>query len=376
MSFIKHEGISRRCALKAIGTTAGVLAFSCGFPLVSPSVLALEARLRDIASRKGLLYGCATTKEHLTQDKAFASLLVQQVDLLVPEADMKWKALEPTPGTFNFDSGDWLLNFARNNKLRMDGSVLVWHEALPSWFTNIDPKKARSAMIDHIRKVVGHYKGKVFSWTVVNEGVAFRGSGEEMKDTPFLRLLGPDYVDIAFRTAAEADSNVMLVYNDNHLEYDIPEDEYRRNVLLKLLKTWLGKGIPIHALGIQSHLRTGNVPFSAKKLRDWLKAVADLGLKIVISELDVTEKDSDKDISTRDQRIAAEVRRYLDVVLQEKAVVSVITWGLSSRYTWLTYSFPRADRQPLRPLPYDNELKPTRVWQALNDAFESAPTRS
>lgn len=373
---MKHADITRRRALKTLGAAASAIALSYGFPTLAPSALALEARLRDTASKKGLLYGCATTKEHLTQDRAFASLLVQQADLLVPEADMKWKNLEPSPGNFNFDAGDWLLNFARGNNLRMDGSVLVWHEALPEWFSTIDPKNARSAMVNHIRNVVGHYKGKVFSWTVVNEGIAFRESREEMKDTPFLRSLGPEYVDIAFRTAAESDPDVMLIYNDNHLEYDIPEDEYRRNVLLKLLKTWLRKGTPIHALGIQSHLRTGNVQFSAKKLRDWLQAVADLGLKIVISELDVTEKDSDKDLNRRDQAIADEVKRYLDVVLQQKAVVSVITWGLSSRYTWLTYSFPRADRQPLRPLPYDAGLKPTRVWQALNQAFEGAPSRS
>jgi endo-1,4-beta-xylanase len=366
--------VTRRHALRLLGTAAGASLIGGALSPATTVVHALENTLKDAAQKKGLLYGCATTKEHLTGDQAFASLLAKQCALLVPEADLKWKNLEPAVNQFSFETGDWLLNFARTHGLKMDGSVLVWHEALPRWFESLSPMNARAVLVNHIHKIVDHYKGKLQSWTVVNEAVAFRGSGE-LKDTPFLRLLGADYVDLAFNAAAEADPNVMLVYNDNHLEYDIPEDEYRRKILLKLLRGWRVRRIPIHALGIQSHLRTGNVPFSASKLREWLREVADLGYKIIISELDVIEKDRNTERKLRDKTIAAEIDRYLNAVLQERSVTSVITWGLSSRYTWLTKSFPRADGQPVRPLPYDADLKPTAVWQAINSAFLNAPGR-
>jgi endo-1,4-beta-xylanase len=146
--------------------------------------------------------------------------------------------------------------------------------------------------------------------------------------------------------------------------------------LLGLLKRLIAEKVPVGALGIQSHLRTGGIPFNSAKLRDFLRAVADLGLKIVVSELDVTEKGTETEVADRDAAIARELGRYLAVVLQEKAVVSVVTWGLSARYTWLADYAPRADGQRVRPLPYDADLRPTRAWQAIATAFENAPGRS
>ena len=183
-------------------------------------------------------------------------------------------------------------------------------------------------------------------------------------------------IEAAFRAAAEADPSALRVYNDNHLEYDLDEDNYRRPQLLGLLKRLLAEKVPIGALGIQSHLRTGGPPFNSAKLRDFLRAVADLGLKIVVSELDVAEKGTETQVADRDAAIARELDRYLAVVLQEKAVVSIVTWGLSARYTWLANYAPRSDGQGVRPLPYDADLKPTRAWQAMATAFANAPGRS
>lgn len=124
-----------------------------------------------------------------------------------------------------------------------------------------------------------------------------------------------------------------------------------------------------------SHLRTGNLPFSAGKYAHFLRQVSDLGLKIVISELDVTEKGPETAVADRDRAVADEISRYLNVALQEKAVVAVVTWGLTSRYSWLSNYARRADGQQVRPLPYDSDLHPTQAWQALAAAFESAPHR-
>ena len=103
--------------------------------------------------------------------------------------------------------------------------------------------------------------------------------------------------------------------------------------------------------------------------------MSDLGFKVIVTELDVSEKGPETEVADRDRAIANEISRYLNVVLQEKSVIGVITWGLSSRYTWLANYAPRSDGQQVRPLPYDSDLRPTQVWQAMAAAFDRAPQR-
>jgi endo-1,4-beta-xylanase len=301
--------------------------------------------------------------------------VAEQCALLVPENALNWRYVEPRTGQFDFHLGDWMMNFAKSHGMKFGGGTLVWNQALPPWFSNLTQANARQVMLDRVTQTVGHYRGRAFSWAVVNEAIAFRGAGTELKDTPFLRLVGPDYIEASFRAAAEADPGALLVYNDNHLEYDVPEDEYGRTMALKLLKDLVAKKVPVGALGIQSHLRTGGTPFSSSKLKDFLSRVAALGLKITVSELDVTEKGPEAAVADRDQAVAREIDRYLGVVLQEKAVISVVTWGVTARYSWLASYAARPDGQPVRPLPYDSDLHPTQAWQALATAFERAPRR-
>jgi endo-1,4-beta-xylanase len=366
---------SRRQFLSTLASLGAVGAVSKTLSPLGKIALAAEQTLRDLAAQKGLLYGCATAQEFLQSDPEFARLFTQQCGLLVPENALNWRYTEPRPGVFDFHMGDWLLNFAKTNNMKFGGGFLVWHQGLPPWLSSLTPQNALEAMQNHIRQTVSHYRGRAFSWRVVNEAAAFRGSRTELRDTPFLRLVGPDYIEAAFRAAAEADPDAMLVYNENHVEYDTPGDEFGRTTVLNLLKRLVSSKVPIGALGIQSHLKTGNAPFSATKLRDFLSRVADLGLKISVTELDVTEAGPETKPADRDAAVAREVERYLGVVLQEKAVIAVVTWGLSARYTWLANYAPRPDGQPVRPLPYDSNLHPTLAWQALATAFERAPKR-
>jgi endo-1,4-beta-xylanase len=339
------------------------------------TIFAAENSLRDLAAEKGLLYGCATSPDHLSADPEFARLVTDQCNLLVPENALNWKYTEPRQGEFDFHMGDWMSRFAKEHNMKFGGGTVVWHEGLPSWFSNLPQDAAQKAMTNHVTQTISHFRGQAFYWVVVNEALAFRGAGANMRDTPFLRVIGPNYIEASFRAAAAADPNAILVYNDSHLEYDIPEDEYRRSTLLKLLKGYLADKVPIGALGLQSHLRTGSVPFNSGKLRDFLSRVADMGLKIVVSEMDVSEKGPESALADRDQAIANEISRYLEVVLQQKSVIAVVTWGLTSRYSWLSNYAPRSDGQQVRQLPYDSDLHPTRAWQALAAAFEHAPHR-
>jgi endo-1,4-beta-xylanase len=134
------------------------------------------------------------------------------------------------------------------------------------------------------------------------------------------------------------------------------------------------KGVPLYALGMQSPIGLNTKDFNPQKLSDFLKDVASLGLKIMITEMDVSEKKS-LDIAIRDRLIASVYEDVLSVMLDEPAVTAVITWGLSDRYTWLSKRTQREDGKPVRPLPLDAQMERKLAWNAIARAFEKAPMR-
>lgn len=333
--------------------------------------------LRKRATAKGLIYGAAGSYRTLSSNREFATRFAEECGILVPENDLKWNVLRPSPDKFNFKSGDWLAKFARSHDMLLRGHTLVWHGGLPGWFKHtVNHKNAEQILIDHIKTVGEHYAGKMHSWDVVNEAIEVSNiRADGLRKTPWLKFLGPDYIDLAFHTAAEADPQALLVYNDYGLEYSQPKSEAKRTKVLKLLERLKSRGVPLHALGIQSHLYEASTKnFNPEKLRDFLKDVASLGLKIMVTEMDVIEKQP-LDIAARDRLIAGVYEDYLSVVLDEPSVIGVLNWGLSDRYTWIAKKFPRQDNAPVRPLPLDTGLNPKLAWNAIARAFDRAPTR-
>jgi endo-1,4-beta-xylanase len=129
-------------------------------------------------------------------------------------------------------------------------------------------------------------------------------------------------------------------------------------------------------LGIQSHLFANETRFNAQKLRSFLKNVASMDLKILITEMDVMDKKLPLEAVVRDGIVAAAYEDYLSVVLDEPAVICVTTWGLSDRYTWLSEFYPRSDGAAVRPLPLDTNFKRKLAWNAIARAFDHAPKRN
>ena len=345
---------------------ASAAPFSNGLPASGSDPVSLG----DVAAQKGILYGSSVSKKHLSDDAAYANLIAQQCKIVVPESEMKWKALRPSPDKFSFQTADWMVHWSESHDLKVRGTALVWHEALPDWFSGYANKSnARDLLINHIRTVVGHYAGRIQSWDVVNEGLTDSG----LRNTPWLRLIGPEYMDLAFRTAAEADPAAIRVYNDTNMAFAQNDD--KRTQVLNLLRRLQSSNVPVQALGIESHLRWDMGGFDPNKFRDFLKRVADLGLQIFITEIDVRERETDTDIKQRDKDVGDYYYSYLSTALAEKAVNLVISWGLTDRYSWLSSFAPRSDRQPVRPLPFDQNLLPKASFDAIAKAFENASSR-
>lgn len=336
-----------------------------------------EQPLRERAQAKGLIYGAASSYQELAKNVDLANRFAAECGILVPVNSMKWQELRPGPKTFDFNQGDWLAKFASERGMQLRGHTLIWHKALPDWFeANVNKQNAEQVMLEHIATVAGHYAGKMQSWDVVNEAIfPANGRSDGLRRTPWLEFLGPEYIDLAFQAAAQADPQALLVYNDHRLDYDTPEMEGRRVAVLKLLEGLKSRKTPVQALGIQGHLFANEMPFKPKKLRQFLSDVASLGLKIMITELDVTDRMLPGDIAVRDRLVAGVYQDYLDVVLDEPAVIGVLNWGLSDRYTWIAGVRPRDDGMAVRPLPLDQDFQRKLAWQAIARAFDNAPSR-
>ncbi len=335
-----------------------------------------QASLKKRAAAKGLIYGTACGKDVLASDKNLRASIVRECSILAPENELKWQFVRPRPDVFDFSRADWMAAFARAHNMLFRGHTLVWHEQLPEWFKEVvNRQNAEKFLVEHITTVTKHYAGQIHSWDVVNEAIKpDDGLKAGLRQSPWLKLLGPDYIELAYRLAAQADPKAMLMYNENGLEHNTPEDEVKRTAVLKLLERLKSRGTPIHALGIQSHL-LGHASLNPKKLRNFLSNVASLGLKILVTELDVRDQQLPSDPIVRDRIVAAMYEDYLSVVLDQRAVIAVSTWGLSDRHSWLAMFTPRSDKAPVRPLPLDSNFKPKLVWNAMARAFDQAPKR-
>jgi endo-1,4-beta-xylanase len=316
--------------------------------------------LQAHAHKRGLLAGCAVSAANLHED-VFTRVLAAQFSIVVAENAMKFGPLKPKPDTYFWDDADALVNFALQHKMKVRGHNFVWHAQLPSWFKDVATKdNAKKILTDHIMAVGSRYKGKMQSWDVVNEALnPPDGLPDGMRKTPWLELLGPDYIELAFRTARQADPKAKLTYNDYGIENDKEDNVVKRAATLALLKRLKAANAPIDALGIQSHIHAGET--FGKGLRELIDGARDLGLEVYLTE-------------------------YLSVALESKAVKTVLTWGLTDAHTWLGGFMmrphatddkqpPAPPKPPQRPLPIDPKYKPAPAFFAMRDAFDKAPHR-
>jgi endo-1,4-beta-xylanase len=265
------------------------------------------------------------------------------------------------------------------------GAHLVWDEGFGEGWTDddlwgMDEQTARRVLFDTVRRAVGRYRGRVDAWSVVNEAIGTEGVRGLRTDVPWFETIGPSYVSEAFRIAHAQDPDALLVLNEFGFETvnefgDDPAD--KRRAALEVIDGLLAKDVPVEALGIQAHLLADDFVerFDPGAYRRFLSQVADRGLDILITELDVLDDGLPADRRVRDREVADAYRRYLDVTLAEPAVKALITFGLSDRYTWLQEDYPREDGAPRRPLPFDRQLRPKPAYRALTDSLRKAPPR-
>jgi endo-1,4-beta-xylanase len=299
-----------------------------------------------------------------------------QANILVAESEFKFGPLRPTPTTYFFDDADYLVKFAEDNGMKVRGHNFVWHRQIPGWFASyVTAANAQQVLVDHIETVGRRYAGKIQSWDVVNEAIQVDdGLPGGMRNSPWQKVL-PGYIDIAFRTAREADPKAMLVYNDYGIEEEDAKSSAKRAAVLDLVRGMQKRGVPIDAVGIQSHISAGPAHVYGGGLRKFMSDVQSMGLKILLTELDVNDRELPPRIPERDAAVGRLYADYLKLTLANTAVIALLTWGITDRYTWLNHEGNRKDGLPERCLPFDGDLKPTAAFDAEIGAILGAPRR-
>jgi endo-1,4-beta-xylanase len=325
-----------------------------------------------------MFYGAAIDHAVLRADPAYMSHVPVECGLVVGEAVFKWLELQPAPDKFAFERADMLAAYAARHGLRIRGHALVWHQANPKWLeTELNPGNGERLLTTHIAAVVGHYRKRMAHWDVVNEPIRVEdGKPLGLRDTLWYRALGPRYLDIAFHACAAADPTALRVLNEYGTDYAIPREEARRHALLSLIGDLKSRNVPIQAVGLQGHLDAAQTAFDPKILADFVADITAMGLKVIVSELDVRDNGLPADIDSRDTAVADHARAWLDAVLVNPDVLGVLTWGLSDRRSWLNEAFPRPDKLPQRPLPLDPNLQRKKLWASIGGAFDIAPARA
>ncbi len=349
-------------------------------PPAGPASAFAGPGLGPIAAAHGRMYGAAIQSNLLATDPVFAANVNAECGMVMPDYETKWGMLQPKEGSFNFGPLDTLLNWARPRGRPVRGHALVWHLDLPDWVTKAlgeSADRARAVMDTHITRVMSHTQGSIHDWDVVNEVVADPSGSDtpqtgpgELRDSPWLRALGPDYIATALRIAKERDRSVRVALNEYGTEESAPHHFEKRRRLLNLVRSLRKAGVPLDAVGLQGHLQMVQ-PFSGPYFTQFCRLLGNEGVELVVTEMDVREHWKIPDgFAARDKLVADRVRAFVDAAI-DGGIKTFITWGIEDKYSWLATNpfVKRQDGLEHRGLPLDDDGHRTPYWQAMADAL-------
>jgi GH35 family endo-1,4-beta-xylanase len=315
--------------------------------------------LRALAEARGLLIGAAVMPGPL-EDKAFAAMLLPNVNYVTPENSMKWGVIHPAPDRYSFDDADRIVAFARAHGMAVRGHSLAWHHQNPGWLQGSgaledDPE---GLLREHIEIVVGHFRGQVRDWDVVNEPLDENGA---LRKNVWLVAIGPEYIEKAFRWAHASDPQAKLFLNDFGNEALGPKSD----AFYALVKDLLAKGVPLHGVGLQVHLDGKyNPDFGA--VAQNLARLRALGVEVQFTEIDVRLEGT-----PTPEALAAQAQIYAELMRAALAyeLSAFVTWGISDRYSWVPSTFPGYGSA----LMYDDEYGPKPAAVAVHDVLAAPP---
>jgi endo-1,4-beta-xylanase len=326
-------------------------------PTLTPGPLYTEvAPLRDAAASTGRLVGAAVYSSGLASDPTYAGAAGRHFNYLTAEYEMKWNPIQRVQGQYDFSGGDAIVAFAESRGIRVKGHALVWHGATPLWVESLSPPELRIAFEDHIRTVAGHYRRRVMAWDVVNEAIDDTTLG--LRSTVFSRGLGEDYVAEAFRLARKADPDAELIYND----YGGEGLNRKSDAVYNLVKDLKQRGL-VDGVGLQMHISAASFPAVADIAAN-VNRLADLGLQVNLSEMDVRVRDVSGDAAAKLQRQRQVYRDVVAACVAQPRCEAVTFWGFTDAHSWVDAAFGADD-----PLLFDEQYRAKPAFFGVEDAL-------
>ncbi|KAH8432354.1 endo-1,4-beta-xylanase [Aspergillus melleus] len=309
--------------------------------------------LREEASSKGILIGSGAINPNYLNDTQFATVLAEQFESLSPENELKWSFIHPTPGHYNWAPIDRLVDFAKHNDMVVKGHGLISSCCNPNYLRNItDPGQFRAAMSAHFEAIMHRYNDTLDRWDVVTEALETMGGGLQHND--FYKVLGPSYIEDAFRIARAAGPTAKLFINENQVE----SHPGKRQELYDLVSGLLDNGVPIDGVALQMHItEVAPIPGVLTEMVDSYKA---LGLEVSIAEMDV---------HTLNATLQTDIYNAVISEALDAGITDISFWGFTDKhaYTWI---------KGAKPLMFDEYYNPKGAFYATHTALTGFDNKS
>ena len=316
--------------------------------------------LRALARVAGIHVGTAVDVAVLNVDPGYARLLGREFDVVTPENAMKFSVVHPERDHYDFSRADALMDFAEAHDMLVHGHVLLWHEQLPAWLKegHFSRDELKAILREHIQTLVTRYRGRISWWDVAAEAVDESG---RVRETFWSRALGPDYLELAFRWAHEADPQARLLYND----YGGEGTGAKADGIYDLVAALRWKGVPIHGVGLQMHVSPQDAP-STEEVRLNMMRLAAIGLETQITEMDVMLASPVTPAALRAQAVV--YGNMLSACLAVAQCSSFATWGVDDGHSWIPEFFPGHEAALL----FDRELRPKPAYWRIRQVLRLA----
>jgi endo-1,4-beta-xylanase len=412
---LKLKGINMMKRLVALGLSVAMILATIVYAqntgdTGTATVTAVSMGLKEAYAGEFLIGAAGDVPDRYSENEL--ANIKANYSVITPENCMKPRSTHPSENTYDFTIPDTLVQWCQDNDIKVWGHTLAWHAMTPSWFFEEEPSEteetaarpgrppamagnrrgprlsmgefwrrritgplasrevAMERLKNHIMTMVGRYKGRIIGWDVFNESIADSGdcTTENLRTFSWYQVIGPDVLTMAFKWAHEADPDAQLYYNDYNIEQGAAENKGKHASSMLLLKRLIDEGAPITGVGIQGHW---HLDTNLADVEQSIINYASLGLKVAITELDVTASGGNtgafggfgrntEPIPQENYDKQAEVYRALfEIFMRHSDVIDRVTfWGISDTRSW------RRGRDALL---FDGELQPKPAYQAIMD---------
>ena len=355
-----------------------------------------EQSLREAAQASGLLIGTAVRPPALSEP-AYASTLAREFNMVEPEDALKWEVVHPERESYDFSQADQIVDFAARHGMKVRGHTLVWHRQNPKWLTEGKYTSGELAEIleKHIKTVVGHYRGKIFAWDVVNEAFDELHPGELRstiwRDQPGIAIASSyepratsnpgrselearsskqsySYIERCFRWAHEADPQALLFYNEAEAETMNPKSD----AIYAMVRDFRQRGVPIDGVGLQMHI--ANLHADVASIAANIQRFTALGVQVHITEMDVAlPVDAEGNARAEDLQLQADIYRQIATAcVSHPGCTAIQTWGFTDKYSWIGSHSKKTQGAALL---FDRNYQAKPAYDALRGALEQVRSR-